>query len=51
MAVIIFIKIISHDKKIGYNVNLLQQTQSRLAAFLFNCTLVGRISDSKAVPT
>ena len=53
-----FIKIISH-KKIGYNINVLQQTACLVVnpimvgnfAFLFNCTLVGRTSDSMMVPT
>ena len=50
-----FIKIISHYKKIGYNV--LQQTACLVVnpitvgkfAFLFNCTPVGRTSDSMMV--
>ena len=54
-----FIKIISHYKKIGYNINVLQQTTCLVVnpitvgnfAFLFNCTLVGRSSDSMMVPT
>ena len=54
-----FIKIISHYKKIGYNINVLQQTACLVVnpitvgnfAFLFNCTPVGRTSDSMAVPT
>ena len=54
-----FIKIISHYKKIGYNINVLQQTASLVDnpimvgnfAFLFNCTPVGRTSDSMMVPT
>ena len=54
-----FIKIISHYKKIGYNINVLQQTACLVLnpitvgnfAFLFNCTLVGRTSDSMMVPT
>ena len=49
-----FIKIISHYKKIGYNMNVLQQTVYLVVnrimvgnfAFLFNCTPVGRTSDS-----
>ena len=45
-----FIKIISHYKKIGYNINVLQQTVGNFA-FLFNCTPVGRTSDSMIVPT
>ena len=54
-----FIKVISHYKKIGYNINLLQQTACLVVnpitvgnfAFLFNCTPVGRTSDSMMVPT
>ena len=54
-----FIKIISHYKKIGYNINVLQQTACLVVnlitvgnfAFFFNCTLVGRTSDSIMVPT
>ena len=54
-----FIKIISHYKKIGYNINVLQQTACLVVnpitvgnfAFLFNCTRVGRASDSMMVPT
>ena len=54
-----FIKIISHYKKIGYNLNVLQQTACLVVnpimvgnfAFLFNCTPVGRTSDSMTVPT
>ena len=54
-----FIKIISHYKKIGYNINVLQQTACLVVnpitvgnfAFLFNCTSVGRTSDSMMVPT
>ena len=53
-----FIKMISHNKKIGYNTNVLQQTASLVVnpitvgnfAFLLNCTAVGRTSDSMAVP-
>ena len=45
-----FIKIISHYRKIGYNINVLQQTACLVVnpimvgsfAFLFNCTPVGR---------
>ena len=44
-----FIKIISHYKKIGYNINVLQQTACLVVnpitvgnfAFLLNCTPVG----------
>ena len=54
-----FIKIISHYKKIGYNINVLQQTACLVVnpitvgnfAFLFNCTPVGQTSDSMMVPT
>ena len=54
-----FIKIISHYKNIGYNINVLQQTACLVVnpitvgnfAFLFNCTPVGRTSDSMMVPT
>ena len=54
-----FIKIISHYKKIGHNINVLQQTACLVVnpitvgnfAFLFNCTPVGRTSDSMMVPT
>ena len=54
-----FIKIISHYKKIGYKINVLQQTACLVVnpitvgnfAFLFNCTPVGRSSDSMMVPT
>ena len=54
-----FIKIISHYEKIGYNINVLQQTACLAVnpitvgnfAFLFNCTPVGRTSDSMMVPT
>ena len=49
----------SHYKKIGYNINVLQQTACLVVnpitvgifAFLFNCTPVGRTSDSMMVPT
>ena len=48
-----FIKIVSHYKKIGYNINVLQQTACLVVnsitvgnfAFLFNCTPVGWTSD------
>ena len=54
-----FIKIISHYKKIGYNINVLQQTACLVVnqitidnfAFLFNCTPEGRTSVSMTVPT
>ena len=54
-----FIRIISHHKKIGHNINVLQQTACLVDnpitvdnfAFLFNCTPVGRTSDSMMVPT
>ena len=59
MASAQFIKIISHYKKIGYNINVLQQTACLVVnpitvgnfAFLFNCTPLGRTSDSMMVPT
>ena len=49
-----FIKLISHYKKIGYNINVLQHTACLVVnliqvgnfAFLFNCMLVSRTSDS-----
>ena len=48
-----FIKIISHYKKIGYNINVLQQTACLVVnpitvgnfAFLFNCTPVVYLLD------
>ena len=54
-----FIKMISHYKKIGCNIDVLQQTACLVVnpiavgnfAFLFNCTPVGRTSDSMMVPT
>ena len=54
-----FIKIISHYNKIGYNINVLQQTACLVVnqiavgnfALLFNCTPVGRTSNSMMVPT
>ena len=54
-----FIKIISHYKKIGYNINVLQQSACLVVnpitvgnfAFLFNCMPLGRTSDSMMVPT
>ena len=54
-----FIKLISHYKKIVYNINVLQQTACLVVnpitvgnfAFLFNCTPVGRTSNSRMVPT
>ena len=54
-----FIKIFYHYKKIGYNINILQQTACLVVnpitsgnfAFLFNCTRVGRTSHSMTVPT
>ena len=54
-----FIKIISHYKKIGYNINVLQQTACLVVntisvgnfAFLFGCTPVGRTSDPMTVLT
>ena len=54
-----FSKIISHYKKICYNINVLKQTACLVInpitvgnfAFLFNCMPVGRTSDSMTVPT
>ena len=54
-----FIKIISHYKKISYSINVLQQTASLVVnpitvgnfSLLFNCTPMGRTSDSMTVPT
>ena len=53
------IKIISLYKKVGYNINVLQQPACLVVnpitvgnfSFLFNCTSVGRTSDSMKVPT
>ena len=52
-------KIIFHYKKISFNINILQQTACLVVnpitvgnfAFLFNCTPVGRTSDSMMVLT
>ena len=54
-----FLKIISNYKKIGYNINVLQQIVCLVVnpitvgnfAFLFNCTQVGPTSDSMMVQT
>ena len=54
-----FIKIISHYKKSGYNINVLQQTACLVFnlitvgnfSLLLNCTPVGRTSDSMTFPT
>ena len=54
-----FIGIVSRCKKIGYSINVLQQTACLVVnpvtvgnfAFLFNCTPVGRASGSMMVPT
>ena len=56
---LMFLRLEHHYKKIGYNINVLQQTTCLVVnpitagnfAFLFNCTLVGRTSDSMTVPT
>ena len=53
------IKIISHYKKIGYNIHVLQQLACLVVnpitfgnfAFHFNCAPVGRTSDYMKVPT
>ena len=50
----LFVKIISHYKKIGYNINVWHQTVGLVVnpitvgnfAFLFYCTLVGQTPDS-----
>ena len=54
-----FIKMISHYKKAGYNINVLQQTACLVVnlievgnfAFHFDCRPVGWTSDSMTVPT
>ena len=54
-----FIKIISHYKKIGYNINVMQQTACLVVnpitvgnfVYLYICTPVGWNSDSMSVPT
>ena len=54
-----FIKIIPRYKKNGYNINAMQETACLVVnpitvgnfAFPFNCTPVGRTSDSMTVPT
>ena len=54
-----FIKIISHYKNNGYNINVLQETACLVInpitignfTFLFNCTPVGRTSDFMTVPS
>ena len=54
-----FVGVVSHYGGIGYNINVLQQTACLVVnpitvgnfAFLFNCTPVGRTSDSMMVPT
>ena len=54
-----FKKIIVRYKKIGYNVDVLQQTACLVVnpikvnsfAYLFNCTTVGRASDIMTVPS
>ena len=50
-----FIKIISHYKKIGYNINVLQQTACLVVNPIkvgnFDCMPVGRTSDSMMVLT
>ena len=55
----LFIKIISQYENIGYKINVLQQTACLVFnpitlgnfAFLFDCTLLGRTSESMTVPT
>ena len=54
-----YVKLFFHYKRIGYNINVLQQTACLLVspitvgifAFLFNCTLVGGTSVSLMVLT
>ena len=54
-----FVKMVSNCKKIGYNINVLQQVLCLVVnpitvgifAFLFNCAPVGRTSDSMTVLT
>ena len=54
-----FIEMISHYKKIGYNIIVLQQTACLVVnsitvsnfAFLFNCKPVGRTPDPMMLPT
>ena len=54
-----FVKVVSHYKKIGYSINVLQRTACLVVgpvavggfAFLFGCTPVGRASGSVVVPT
>ena len=54
-----FIRVVSHYKKIGCNINVLQRTACLVVgpitvgnfAFLFNCMPVGRTSGSVVVPT
>ena len=54
-----FIKIISHYKKNGYNINVMRQTACLVVnpitvgnfAFLFNCTPVGQTLDYMTVST
>ena len=51
------LEILSHYKKLGYNINVLQQAACLVVnpitdynfAFLFNCTPVSRTSDSMTV--
>ena len=51
--------IIIHHKRIGYNLNVIRQSACLVInpitvdnpAALFNCTLVGRSSDSMIAPT
>ena len=54
-----FKKIVNRYRRIGYNMNVMQHTACLVFnpdtvknfAFLFNCTPVGRTSDSMTVPT
>ena len=54
-----FVGIVSHYKRVGYNISVLQWTACLVVnpvavdsfAFLFGCTPVGWTSDSMTVPT
>ena len=54
-----FRKIIVHYKRIGYNINIMRQSACLVFnpimvnnfASLFNCTPVGRVSESVMAPT
>ena len=54
-----FVKLVSHYKKIGYNINVKRQTACLVVnpitvgnfAFFFNCLPAGGTSDSMTAPT